>query len=756
MDISSTERPVAASARMMAPAALAHEPPFHIGDILIQPALRRATRPDGATTTLEPLMMQVLVMLAYADGAVVSRDDLIESCWGGRAVGDDSIARVIFHLRKLAAGFAGGAFAIETMAKVGFRLVGDVAGSPSSERSKSPPRWAMPRGRTIAVAALLIFAVIGLGAYNAKSPDPVSIAVLPFEARGTTNDDITAGLTEEILGQLAREPGFKLVGQHSARYFAGPAMNVREAGRSLDVEYVLAGTVERHGSRLRAVVTLSDARSSRRVWSRVFVENPDDALRIQDRIVLGVLASLQDRVGESSKSRRAMTTHAAVSELRLTALGLMRERDPGSLATAVRLLRRAVQIDPGYAPAWASLGAAIKMEWFYRGDRSGRAAAIREATQMEQRALALAPDLAEAHATLGMIWDFERRGLAHLERAVVLAPGDAQAWYWLYLTRDQAFDFSGALAAAREMARLDPFWIHSRHYPIYAWSMGRRDEAVRFSELLSQKQPDLYLRKSAAANLAFMRGDLSEAYVLSTQAARLASPGLNEAANRVPASILARLGYINEAARRSVIPDHVFKLITGRAPSLAHLMKVFPDLREFWEAEETRVLTLRLLLRDNRADEIVMLYDAAFASPTAMFQHYPAGIAARVDDASYVAIALRAVGREADARELLEVAAVRIAPVARRSDVPAPMLAAFARNAAARGDHDVAIAVLERAIDNGWAYGDHSIVPRLGDDPAFAALASNRRLAALDSRVQSSLARERRETLAVLGHAGTI
>ena len=116
-----------------APVVLAREAPFDLADLHVEPALRRVSRRDGAALTLEPLVMQVLVALARADGAVVTRDELVERCWGGRIVGDDSISRVISRLRKVAAGFAQGAFAIETTAKVGFRLVSGEAAQGMAE-----------------------------------------------------------------------------------------------------------------------------------------------------------------------------------------------------------------------------------------------------------------------------------------------------------------------------------------------------------------------------------------------------------------------------------------------------------------------------------------------------------------------------------------------------------------------------------------------------------------------------------------------
>lgn len=101
---------------------LARAAPFTLGDIDVFPSVRQLTRHD-ASETLEPRVMQVLVALARAEGAVVTRDQLIDWCWDGRIVSENAINRVISRLRQVAAEFAGGAFQLETITKVGYRLV---------------------------------------------------------------------------------------------------------------------------------------------------------------------------------------------------------------------------------------------------------------------------------------------------------------------------------------------------------------------------------------------------------------------------------------------------------------------------------------------------------------------------------------------------------------------------------------------------------------------------------------------------------
>lgn len=100
---------------------LAHHDVFHLGSVEVRPSTKTIAR-DGQETVVEPRVMQVLVALADAKGAVVSRDDLVEHCWDGRIVGDDAVNRIMSRLRQLANGVGQDSFVIETVTKVGYRL----------------------------------------------------------------------------------------------------------------------------------------------------------------------------------------------------------------------------------------------------------------------------------------------------------------------------------------------------------------------------------------------------------------------------------------------------------------------------------------------------------------------------------------------------------------------------------------------------------------------------------------------------------
>jgi DNA-binding winged helix-turn-helix (wHTH) protein len=150
------------SASALAPIRLAREPDFRLGVLTVRPSLCEV-QARGGRQRLQPRVMQVLVALARVENRVVSRDALIETCWGGRIVGEDAINRCIGRLRRLAETCEGG-FAIETVARVGYRLNAAEVVAPSPV-PRSPANALSLRGAFALVAAAL---AIGAGAVLAS------------------------------------------------------------------------------------------------------------------------------------------------------------------------------------------------------------------------------------------------------------------------------------------------------------------------------------------------------------------------------------------------------------------------------------------------------------------------------------------------------------------------------------------------------------------------------------------------------------
>ena len=185
------------------PVVLAHSASFRLGAVEVRPATREIVGPGGAEI-VEPRVMQVLVALGRAEGAILSRDDLIQSCWEGRIVSENAIDRVISRLRRLAESVGGGTFRIETITKVGYRLLpeGDAAGEPVARLARPPPLQptVSRRGLIWGGAAL---AVAGAGLWlglRESGPDVPPAAAEPYN-RGV--ESLRRGWAEDMANAIS-------------------------------------------------------------------------------------------------------------------------------------------------------------------------------------------------------------------------------------------------------------------------------------------------------------------------------------------------------------------------------------------------------------------------------------------------------------------------------------------------------------------------------------------------------------------------
>lgn len=180
-----------------APVVLARAPSFALGSFAIDPSRREVTGPEGAES-IEPRVMQVLVALVRAGGAIVTRDELIASCWGGRAIGDDAVNRAIGRIRRLAGSDGGASFEIETIRKVGYRLrrmeaapIALAAAAPGEAmtRPHAVARWIAARqGWRPVVRNMALVGLLSLGGasllQSAPTASMASLAITPASWQG--------------------------------------------------------------------------------------------------------------------------------------------------------------------------------------------------------------------------------------------------------------------------------------------------------------------------------------------------------------------------------------------------------------------------------------------------------------------------------------------------------------------------------------------------------------------------------------------
>ena len=353
------------AAKRSEPIDLAREADLRLGTALVRPSLSEVVTGDQ-TIRLQPRVMQVLVALARAEGEVVSRDELLASCWGGLAIGDDAINRCIGRLRRLSEEEAPGAFTIGTLPRIGYRLspVADLA-------SASPAQRAVRK---------------------------LSICVLPFANRSDDQQQeyFSDGISEDIITDLSKVSSLSVVARNAAFAFKGRSADLREVARELGVSHVLEGSVRKAGNRVRITAQLIDGEAGNHIWAERYDRDLTDIFALQDEISMAIVTALKLQL--LPQEMQAIAHHGTDSVEAYDLYLVARSHyltgnygDPRRDEAIERLCRRAVEIDPGYAQAWALLATGQYSLHSNHGRADGGMAAL-------DRALTLNPDLAEARA----------------------------------------------------------------------------------------------------------------------------------------------------------------------------------------------------------------------------------------------------------------------------------------------------------------------------------------------------------------------
>ena len=392
----------------MTPIDLAHEAAFALGAAEVRPAKREVVSGERRET-LEPRIMQVLVALARQRGETVSRDDLIQSCWGGRIVGEDSITRCIAAIRRLTETHGG--FSVETVARVGYRLDAE-----SVVAGLEPP---VHRPSTASLADGEVARV------RTPRPEPL-LAVLAFDNLSGDADMtyFSDGVSEEIQQTVSRAADLKVVGRTSSFQLRGPDKDIRRVADELKATHVLDGSVRRSGPKVRVSAQLIECAGQTTLWSDRFDRDLSDVFALQDEIAGTVAAALKVAFAPPTA---ADAVDPAVYELYLRARARVSGFDPEQMLQTIKMVERVVAVAPKFAGAWSFLASC--RGWLLRlhGEAARQSGLSREgARTAAQTALSLDAGLGRAYAALSLLeaWaSFEERE-ALLRKALDVAPND--------------------------------------------------------------------------------------------------------------------------------------------------------------------------------------------------------------------------------------------------------------------------------------------------------------------------------------------
>ena len=496
---------------------------FRVASWLVKPGLNVISA-KGATVHLEPKVMEVLVCLADHAGDAVSKEELVQTVWPGTFVSDDALKRCISELRRVFGDDAREPRVIETISKRGYRLIAPVNRTVAA----APPAPAPSRTRD-------------------------SIAVLPFVniSADPENEFFADGITEEIINALAHIPDLHVVARSICFSFKGKHVDPRVIGEQLKARTILEGSVRRAGNCLRITAQLVNAADRYHLWSERYDREPKDIFEIQDEIARSIASRL--KVTLESKSLETLvrpgTKNVEAYSLYVKARALIYRRG-AMVPLAFECLKQAVELDPGYALAWAGMADAYALLGFYGflHPETSRPK-WREAAR---RALAADESLAETHSALAfgsLMYDWNKtEAEREFLRALELNPRYIQArdFYALFYLQLAVGRFLDGVEQAKLALESEPLSSYAHSVASLTFMCaGNHLRAVQSAQRAVELDSESFLARWSLQTAYYRSGHFDQA-VAAAQTA-LAMSGRHPWAMAILAVTLADWGKTNEA-----------------------------------------------------------------------------------------------------------------------------------------------------------------------------------------------------------------
>jgi TolB-like protein/class 3 adenylate cyclase/Flp pilus assembly protein TadD len=295
-------------------------------------------------------------------------------------------------------------------------------------------------------------------------PDKPSIAVLPFDnlSGDVSQEYFSDGITESIITTLSNVQNLFVIARKSSFTFKGKPVKVQQVAEELGVRYVLEGSVQRSGDRVRITAQLIDALTGHHLWAEQYDRKLGDIFALQDDITENVTMALEVKLieGEQARIRRGKTDNPEAYEYFLRALKSGRRFTKEGISQARKLLEKAVELDPNYAHAWQEIGRMhyrdARFGWTDTPDQS-----LALAEKLAKKTLAINDSDADAYLTLSVVYMARRqhdKAIAYGEKALALAPNSADIHTGIALP----FYYSGraneAIELVKKAMRLSPYY----------------------------------------------------------------------------------------------------------------------------------------------------------------------------------------------------------------------------------------------------------------------------------------------------------
>jgi TolB-like protein len=449
---------------------------------------RQELRRAGEVVHVEPQVFDLLTFLIRNRDRIVSKDEILDTIWDGRIVSEAALSSRINAARKAIGDSGNDQIFIRTFHKRGFRFVADAvevsdaAGDAKPAPVAEPPN-APPAGPNEAEAPAALEP-----AFERHKP---SVAVLPFTNVGGDPDHeyFAYGLTEDVIRMLGRNRWLTVLTRHSALAWRGKEVDPREIGLALGVRYLVKGSVRKIGERVRITSELVATEDGAQLWSEVYDIPLSDIFDIQDAMAKQIAAVIEPELATIEREiahRKAPRSLDAWDCFQRGLWHMWAFTEPG-LEEAEAMFRRAIELEPGLARAYAGLSYVYLQSIWYR-DPSGRAGLLEKAMELARNAVALDERDALCRCVLGRAQCMRQHyedAVAELEATVELNPSFAQGYFALAFTlvwcgrEDEAI---ALLEQAVELSPRDPhLWTFYNARAFAHFSLGELKSAAFFA-----------------------------------------------------------------------------------------------------------------------------------------------------------------------------------------------------------------------------------------------------------------------------------
>jgi len=538
---------------------------------------RELRHDDGSTMALTTKAFDTLCFLIENRHRVVSKDELLASVWAGRVVEENNLTQAISALRAAFGTKAGERRYIVTVPGRGYRFVAELHADAvpvleaGANRTAVVPVWRRAILPAALAIALALFALVALRRHDtpvAPPSAPVTLAVLPFRSLSPEPRDelLELGLAETLIARISHSTSLLVRSSSSSQRFAGTSRDALDAARQLDAAYVVDGALQRNGDVVRVSIRLLSARDGSAVWSGTFDEKFDRVFTLQDAIATAMTSALEVKFSAALDRSPCDGANADAYRAYLTGQYQLERPSAARMRQALTAFQHAIDLDPTCARAYAGMAFAYRA-LAMTGDQEPRTV-FPLATAAVKRALAIAPNLAEAYASLGFIqfwYDWDWAGAeTSLKRAIELNPSLAQAHIAYAHLLNNLGRNAEAAREARQAVALDPLSpLINTLASAFIDSAGKADEARQGYEKALELESDFWIALLSRSGNLMSKGDFTNAIAQLRRAREICDDCSQVLAALGPA--LVRAG--DRAAAEQVLADMQARARTGYMPA---------------------------------------------------------------------------------------------------------------------------------------------------------------------------------------------